>query len=69
MQPVPGAELSIAPLHVRAMSDAAGRFHLAGVPAGAFVLQVRKLGFGPVDVALLMPRDSSISSITLVRVQ
>jgi Carboxypeptidase regulatory-like domain len=67
VEPVAGAELSIAPLHISVTTDAAGRFHLANVPAGPFVLQVRKLGFGPVDVALLMPRDSSISSITLVR--
>ncbi len=67
VQPVPGAELSIAPLHVTATTDAAGRFHISNVPAGAFVLQVRKLGFGPVNVAVLMPRDSSISSITIVR--
>ena len=66
-QPVPGAEVSIAPLHVSAFTDPAGRFRLANVPAGAFVLQFRKVGFGPVDVAVLMPRDTSVAATTMVQ--
>lgn len=65
--PVSGADILIGPLHITATSDPAGRFHLAGVPrTGAWVLQVRKLGYGPVDVAVLMPRDTSIASVVLV---
>ncbi len=64
--PLAGANILIGPLHATATTDPAGRFRLVGVPAtGAWLLQVRKLGYGPVDVAVLMPRDTSIASIVL----
>lgn len=42
---IPLAQLTIA--DVRVLSDSAGRFAFLDLPAGSFVLAVRRLGFGP----------------------
>jgi hypothetical protein len=45
--PVPLAQLSVS--GVRSLSDSAGRFAMAGLPSGGATLQVRRLGFAPLD--------------------
>jgi Carboxypeptidase regulatory-like domain len=65
-QPVPGAQLLISNLHVTATTNADGVYRLGGIPIGAFVIQFRKIGFGPVDVAMLVPRDTSMQQVTMV---
>lgn len=48
--PVPLAQLSLR--EVRVLSDSSGQFVLEGLPVGAGTLQVRRLGFAPLDVNL-----------------
>ena len=48
--PVAAAQLTLR--DVRGVSDSTGRFVLAELPAGAGTLQVRRLGFSPLAVAL-----------------
>ncbi len=44
---VPGAQVEVGP-NLRTLTDSAGHFLLRGVPQGAVVLTVRRLGFSPV---------------------
>ncbi|HEU4989205.1 MAG TPA: carboxypeptidase regulatory-like domain-containing protein [Gemmatimonadaceae bacterium] len=65
-QPITGANISIAPLGLATVTDAYGRFSLAGVSDGVHVLSVRKIGYGPIDIAIATPRDSSLAPVILV---
>ena len=52
-----GAPVSLARLslsNVLAISDSTGRFFLAGLPTGPGKLLVRRLGFEPLDLSLLL---------------
>lgn len=51
-----------------ARTDSSGRFVLAGVTTGSHRLQVRQLGFQPVDVALTMPPGDTVVVVTMRRV-
>ncbi len=44
---VPGAELSLAPLHVTVVSDSQGEYRIPDVPAGKYTLTVSYIGFAP----------------------
>ena len=50
--PVSLARLSVS--NVLTISDSTGRFYLAGLPTGAGKLLVRRLGFEPLDLSLLL---------------
>ncbi len=63
--PIPGADVSIPPLHITVRTDVWGRFKLAGVPAGNHLVQVRKIGYGPVNVGIRTPRDTSLTPVVL----
>ncbi len=65
-QPIAGAEVGISALKLSTSTDAYGRYRLAGVPAGAHVVSVRKLGYGPVDIAIRTPRDTSLAPVIMV---
>ena len=65
-QPLAGADVGISALRLGTETDAYGRFRLPDVPAGVHFLSVRRLGYGPVDVAILTPRDSSLTPVILV---
>ena len=65
-QPIAGAEVGISALKLSTFTDAFGRYRLPGVPAGAHFLSIRKLGYGPVDVAILTPRDTSLVPVIMV---
>ncbi len=48
-----------------ARTDADGRFALAGVPAGAWTLAVRRLGYAPAARPLRLPADSAAGEVRL----
>jgi len=64
-----GAQISIAGSGLRTNSDTAGRFVLAGVPAGTTTLLVRRLGFAPASVTVLALEDSTVhTTVTITEV-
>lgn len=58
---IAGAQISIAGIDLRVESDASGRFVLARVPTGPTMLFVRRLGFTPTSVAVVVRSDSTVS--------
>jgi len=44
---VPGAELTLAPIHTTVASDTQGHYRIPDVPAGAYTLTVSYIGFAP----------------------
>ena len=48
-QPIAGAQITVVGGTAGAMTDAQGRYRIAGVPAGAVTLRARRIGFGSVD--------------------
>lgn len=64
-QPVPDAEISVQSLPVTARTDPFGRFRLNDVPEGLHLVRVRKIGFGPVDIIVRTPRDTSLAAVVL----
>lgn len=59
-EPVEGAAVVLAELERTAITNAAGRFHIDGVPAGRHVIQVRRLGFADRDGTLtIAPADTT----------
>lgn len=66
--PVAGAEVTVAGSLLAARSDSAGRFLVEAVPPGEIRIQVRALGFAPLDTTLtLLPGASHSLSLTMVR--
>jgi hypothetical protein len=67
--PVPDAEIAIAELHLRTLSDAQGRFALDGISSGRFPVSVRKLGFDSATVIVgFSGADTARREFTLTRV-
>ncbi len=64
--PIASADVSISALHLSTVTDAFGRFRLGAVPAGPHVVSIRKVGYGPVDVAIQTPRDTSLAPVIMV---
>jgi TonB family protein len=63
-----GASVSVIGTALRAMSDTAGRFRLAGVPLGVGALQVRRLGYRAVSVPITVePGVTPSIAVTLAR--
>jgi hypothetical protein len=50
--PIPLAQVSV--LEVRTLTDSAGRFAIDGLRPGAATLAVRRLGFAPLEAALML---------------
>lgn len=46
-RPIPGAAIAIAGTQLRALTDTAGRYLIAGVPAGTYTVDARRIGFSP----------------------
>lgn len=47
--PIPGAEVSLSGTRMNAVAGADGRFVITGVPAGTYTLEVRSVGYAPVQ--------------------
>jgi hypothetical protein len=65
VQPIPDADVSVDGTTIAVKTDSYGRFALRAVPAGAHVISVRKIGYGPIDVAVVTPRDTSLTPVVL----
>ncbi|MEO7217724.1 MAG: TonB family protein, partial [Gemmatimonadaceae bacterium] len=61
-----GAQITIAGSEIHAASDTAGQFVLARVPAGATTLLVRRLGFAPASVTVIVVRDSTVHTSVII---
>jgi hypothetical protein len=48
LRPIDGADVSFAGYNLRTSSDPLGRFQVVNVPAGKFVLVVRRIGYNPI---------------------
>lgn len=62
---VAGAEITVAGTTVSAESDEAGAFVLAGIPVGAVAVRVRRLGFTPVSIDVVV-QSRITKSLTVV---
>jgi len=59
--PVPGAQITVEGTALRAVTDSAGHYRLAGVPAGMQTLVVRRIGFALVRVTLTVPAGGAVT--------
>ena len=66
--PVAGAEVMVAGSVLAYRSDSAGRFLVEGAPVGALRIQVRALGFAPLDTLLVL-QAGELNSVTLTMVR
>jgi len=57
---VSSAHVSIKGSALSTTSDSAGAFRLAKIPAGNAVLEVRRLGYRPVSIAIMIPAGSEL---------
>ncbi len=57
---LPDAEVSIPLLHQRVVTSADGRFRLAGLPAGALAVEVRRIGFLPRRDTVTLAADQTL---------
>ena len=67
VQPIAQADVGIEGTALAVKTDSYGRFALANVPPGAHVLSVRKIGYGPIDVVIKTPRDTSLTPVIMTR--
>jgi len=58
--PIPGVEVVIEKLKSRVESDREGRFVLAGIPWGVQTAVIRKIGFRPVRLRLIVAADDTL---------
>lgn len=67
-QPLPGAEVRVRHARSSTLSDAAGRFVLSDLPAGAQVLLVRRLGYALAEVPVDLRPDRRVAvSVRMTR--
>ncbi len=67
-QPVAEAEVLIAALEMKTVSDAGGRYRLAGIPLGTHVLEIRRIGFTPTRLTIELEDDEPVQlDIALVQ--
>src|SRR6185503_11740047 len=59
--PVNGADVSLPALALGARTNAAGAFRIVDIPAGAYQVSVRQLGYAPVEVQVLFSANASIT--------
>jgi hypothetical protein len=62
---VQGADVTLSKLQKRVMTDDDGRFRLDGVPAGKYVVRVRRLGFVPLEAEIEVAKDGGTAELTL----
>jgi hypothetical protein len=60
-RPVARAEVRIEGTRLLAMTDSAGRYRLAAVPAGPQVVLVRRLGFAPARIPVTVPTSGTLT--------
>ncbi|MHB1330107.1 MAG: carboxypeptidase-like regulatory domain-containing protein, partial [Gemmatimonadales bacterium] len=59
-QPVADAEVLIASSALRTVSDASGRYRLAGIPLGTHELEIRRIGFAPVWLSIVLEDEEAV---------
>jgi hypothetical protein len=60
MAPIVGAEVTLMPRGVHAVTDAAGEFRFDAVPAGYVMIHVRRIGFEPDSLGVQLPLAAAI---------
>jgi hypothetical protein len=65
VQPIVNADVAVDGTTIAVKTDSYGRFALRDVPPGAHVIAVRKIGYGPIDVAIVTPRDTSLTAVVM----
>lgn len=58
-EPIAEAEISILSVPVSATSDSGGRFLLRGLPAGAYVVRIRRIGYKAAQFAAVLKEGES----------
>ena len=58
--PIVGAEVTLTPRGVRAVTDTAGEFRFDAVPAGYVMIHVRRIGFAPDSLGVQLPLAAAI---------
>jgi protocatechuate 3,4-dioxygenase beta subunit len=58
--PLLGVEVAIVDLSQSAITDGAGAFHIADIPAGAHHVTVRRIGYSPLDTTLTFAARQSL---------
>lgn len=59
-RPVAGAVIAIDKLNIKAMTDSSGRYILAGIRAGAYMVTVRKVGFNPINAVMSFSDSATV---------
>jgi CarboxypepD_reg-like domain len=59
-RPIAGAEVSVSVVKRQTLTDAQGRFRLADVAAGAHTVNVRRLGYAPLNVTVQFQADEVV---------
>jgi iron complex outermembrane receptor protein len=67
-QPIAGAQVAIVNTGFRAVTDASGKYSIAGVPAGRYELRVVRLGETPRTVLIDVTSASIVADVQLTRV-
>lgn len=68
-RPLSNVQVTFPDLARVALTDEAGKFRLAGLPAGSHRFVVRKIGYGPVDTSLTIGADERVDrNVVLSRV-
>ena len=65
-EPVPGAEVRVRDARSTTVTDSAGRFTLAALPAGTQLLVVRRIGYPLVEIPVELRADRSITRDVLL---
>ncbi|HEV8481704.1 MAG TPA: TonB-dependent receptor plug domain-containing protein, partial [Candidatus Eisenbacteria bacterium] len=63
--PVAEAEVSVAELKLRTTSGTDGSFTFAGLPAGRYTISVRRQGFAPAVVPVMVPQTGARAPLTV----
>lgn len=66
LRPVRGAQLFITTARAGAEADSAGRFVLAGLPPGTFILEARALGCVSAQQTVRVSSDSGVAVVVLL---
>jgi hypothetical protein len=66
LAPVPGALVSIDGTQLSVSTSRDGRFRIVSLPAGSYLLRIRKLGYAPVDLPVdVAPGDTARPAVIL----
>jgi hypothetical protein len=64
--PIAHAEVRIASVRIAAITDSAGRFTLGDIPAGAYIVQMRRIGYAPVEVMLRFRGRDTVNATVML---